>query len=183
MSSVPAVTVMKESTGWSIVLSIAMIVAGFLAITLPEVAGVAVNLLVGWLLIFAGAMHLVFSWYTHTTGGVIWGILIGLLYAFVGGYLLAHPVLGLVSLTLGLAFYLFAEGILELVLSYQIRHEPGSGWLLFDSVVTLILGVMIWKTWPANTNWVIGTLVGISMLFSGVSRLMLSIMVRRAATA
>jgi uncharacterized membrane protein HdeD (DUF308 family) len=106
-------------------------------------------------------------------------MLLCVVYAVIGGYLLANPVLGLVSLTLGLAFYLFAEGVLELVLSYQLRTRPGSGWMLFDGIVTLILAVMIWRTWPSNTEWVLGTLVGISMLFSGVSRLMVSVAVRR----
>lgn len=180
MSSIPAVAVgRKESMSWSIVLSILLIVAGFLAIALPQVAGIAANIVVGWLLIFSGAVHLVYSWQTRSTGGIIWGILIGLVYAVIGGYLLSNPVLGLVSLTLGLAFYLFAEGVLELLLSYLLRAMRGSSWLLFDGIVTLILAVMIWKTWPSSSVWVLGTLVGISMLFSGFSRLMISIAARR----
>jgi uncharacterized membrane protein HdeD (DUF308 family) len=67
---------------------------------------------------------------------------------------------------------------LELVLAFGMRPRPGWGWLLFDAVITLILAVMIWKTWPSSAEWVIGTLVGISMLFSGVSRLMLSLAAR-----
>jgi uncharacterized membrane protein HdeD (DUF308 family) len=180
MSSAPAVTVeKKESLSWSIVLSILLMVAGFLAITLPQVAGIAVNLMVGWLLIFSGAVHIVYSWQTRSTGGLVWGILLGLVYALIGGYLLAYPVLGLVSLTLGLAFYLFAEAVLELVMSYTLRPVPGSGWLLFDGIITLILAVMIWRTWPSNADWVLGTLVGISMVFSGISRLMISLAARR----
>ena len=179
MSLSPAVTVAKESLSWSIVLSILLIVAGLLAIALPQVAGIAVNLMVGWLLIFSGAIHIVYAWQTRSAGGLVWGILLGLVYALIGGYLLVNPVLGLVSLTLGLAFYLFAEGVLELILSYRLRPLPGSGWLLLDGIVTLILAVMIWRTWPSNTEWVLGTLVGISMMFSGVTRLMLSLTARR----
>jgi uncharacterized membrane protein HdeD (DUF308 family) len=74
------------------------------------------------------------------------------------------------------------EGILEFVLSYLLRSIPGSGWLLFDGIVTVILAFMIWRTWPWSTEWAIGTLVGVSMLFSGVSRLMVSLAVRRLAT-
>jgi uncharacterized membrane protein HdeD (DUF308 family) len=131
------------------------------------------------MLIFSGAIHIVYAWQTRGSGGVVWGILLGVVYAVIGGYLLANPVLGLVSLTLGLAFYLFAEGVLELILSYQLRARTGAGWMFFDGIVTLILAVMIWRTWPSNTEWVLGTLVGISMLFSGVSRLMVSVAVRR----
>ena len=60
-----------------------------------------------------------------------------------------------------------------------LRRLAGAGWLFFDGVVTLILAVMIWRTWPSSTEWVIGTLVGVSMLFSGTSRLMLSVAARQ----
>jgi uncharacterized membrane protein HdeD (DUF308 family) len=93
-------------------------------------------------------------------------------------YLLVHPVAALMSLTIALAIYLFLEAILEFVLGFTLRPLPGSGWLLFDGIVTLILAVMIWRTWPINTPWIIGTLVGISMLISGTTRLMLSLAAR-----
>lgn len=86
-----------------------------------------------------------------------------------------HPVAGLASLTLALAIYLFAEAILELILSFRLRPLASSRWLLVDGIIRLILAALIWRTWPSSTGWVIGTLVGISMLFSGVSRLMLSL--------
>jgi uncharacterized membrane protein HdeD (DUF308 family) len=154
-------------------------VAGFLAIAVPQAAGIAVNILVAWLLVFSGAAHLVFAWHMRTTGGILWELLLGVLYIFVGVYLLVHPVAGLASLTLAIAIYLFVEGVLELILSFRLRPMPGSNWLLFDGVITLILGVMIWRTWPSSTEWVVGTLVGISMLFSGISRLMISLAARR----
>jgi len=179
MSATSVGTIVKKSVGWSIGLSILMILAGCLAIAVPQAAGIAVNLLVAWLLVFSGAAHLVFAWHTRTAGGVVWELLLGILYIYVGAYLLFRPVAGLASLTLALAIYLFAKGVLELILSFRLRPMPGSGWLLFDGIITLILGGMIWRTWPSSTEWVVGTLVGISMLFSGISRLMISLAARR----
>jgi uncharacterized membrane protein HdeD (DUF308 family) len=179
MSATTMGTIVKTSVGWSIGLSVLMILAGFLAIAVPQAAGITVSLLVAWLLVFSGVAHLVFAWHTRTAGGMVWELLMGILYVFVGAYLLFRPVAGLASLTLALAFYLFAEGVLELILSFRLRPMAGSGWLLFDGIVTLILAVMIWRTWPSSTEWVIGTLVGISMLFSGISRLMLSLTAHR----
>jgi uncharacterized membrane protein HdeD (DUF308 family) len=181
MSATAAGTIVKKSVGWSIGLSVLMILAGLLAIAVPQAAGIAVNLLVAWLLIFSGAAHLVYAWHTRSTGGILWELLLGFLYIFAGSYLLVHPVAGLASLTLVLAIYLFAEGVLELILSFTLRPTPGSGWLILDGIITLILAVLIWRTWPSSTEWVIGTLVGISMLFSGVSRLMLSLAARGVA--
>ena len=178
MSATSAATFVKKSVGWSIGLSVLMIVAGILAIASPLAAGIAINLLVAWLLVFSGCVHLVFAWHTRSTGGLLWELLLGILYAFIGVYLLMHPLAGLMSLTVALAIYLFLEAILEFVLGFKLRPLPGSGWLLFDGIVTLILAVLIWRTWPSSTAWVIGTLVGISMLFSGVTRLMLSLAAR-----
>jgi uncharacterized membrane protein HdeD (DUF308 family) len=129
-----------------------MIVAGILAIVVPPAAGITVVLVVAWLLIFSGATHLVFAWHTRTTGGFVWELLLSALYIVVGVYALMHPVAGLASLTLFLAGYLFAKGVLELVLSFRIRPMPGSTWMLLDGVVSLILAVMIWRTWPSSTG-------------------------------
>jgi len=169
------------ATGWSVVLSTLMILAGLLAIALPQLAGVAIDALIAWLLIFSGVVHLMYAWHTRTAGAALWEVLVGVAYAGVGLYLLVFPVAGLVSLTLALALYLFVEGVMEFALSFQLRPMPGTGWLLFDGIVTLVLAAMIWTTWPWNTPWVIGTLVGISMLLSGLTRLMLSVAVRQAA--
>lgn len=167
--------VVNEARGWSIGLSVLMIVAGLLAIVLPLAAGIAVEVLVAWLLLFSGVAHLGYAWHTRGTGGALWELLVAATYSLIGVYLLLRPLQGLATLTIALAIYLFAEAVVEVVMSLRLRPVPGSNWLLFDGIVTLILAAMIWSTWPSNTEWVIGTLVGISMLLSGASRLMLSL--------
>jgi uncharacterized membrane protein HdeD (DUF308 family) len=181
-AAVSVTGILKKSLGWSIFLSVLMIVAGILAIIMPPAAGIAVTILVGWLLIFSGVAHLVFGWHTRTTGGLLLEVLLGIVYILVGVYLLLNPVAGLVSLTLALTIYLFAEGILEFILAIRLRPLPGSGWLFIDGIVTIILGVMIWRAWPSSTAWAVGILVGVSMLFSGIARLMLSLAARRLVT-
>ena len=89
----------------------------------------------------------------------------------------------MVSLTLAVAIYLFVESVLEFILAILLRPLSGSGWLFVDGIVTLILAVLIWRTWPSSTEWVLGTLVGISMLFSGITRLMISLAARRLVSA
>ena len=175
----PMTAGVRQATTWSIVLSVLMITAGVLAIGVPMIAGVAVTALVAWLLIFSGLLHLAFAWRGGRAGAVLWEILLGIVYGAIGFYVLTNPVAGLASLTLAVAAYLLIEGVLEFVLSFQLRPLPGSGWLLVDGIVTLLLAVMIWSTWPSSAVWVVGTLVGISMLFSGMTRLMLSMAVRR----
>jgi uncharacterized membrane protein HdeD (DUF308 family) len=167
------------AANWSTALSILMILSGMLAIALPMVAAVAVTAIVGWLLMFSGALHLVYAWRGGHASAVTWEILLGIAYGAIGFYVIAHPLAGLAGLTLALALYLFVEGMLELVLSFQLRPAPGVGWLLVDGVITLALAAMIAAAWPSSAVWAIGTLVGISMLLSGITRLMISLQLRR----
>jgi uncharacterized membrane protein HdeD (DUF308 family) len=169
----------RSATTWSVVISVLIIAAGVLAIALPMIAGVAVTAIVGWLLLFSGVFHLAFAWRAARPGGVLWQILLGFLYGAIGLYIIANPVAGLASLTLVIAVYLFIEAVLEFILWSHHRSFAGSGWLLVDGIITLVLAVMIWSTWPSSAVWVVGTLIGFSMLFSGITRLMLSLAARR----
>src|SRR3984893_15657036 len=96
--------------------------------------------------------------------------------------MLMNPLLGVLSLTLVLAVFLLFEGILELLLYFRTRRIRHAGWILFDGIVTLILGILIWAQWPSSSVWVIGTLVGISLIFSGISRFMLSAAIRNVSS-
>ena len=94
------------------------------------------------------------------------------------------PLAGLAWLTLVLATFLMIEAALEFVLYFNIRHRARSGWVLVDAIITLLLGILIWAHWPVSSGWAIGTLIGVSLIFSGISRLMLSSATSRApATA
>ena len=179
MNAVAAPSIVKQSVQWSIALSVLMILAGLVAIASPVAAGIAVNILVAWLLVISGAAHLIFAWHTRTTRGFLWELLVGLLYLFTGIYLLMHPVAGLATLTIALAIYLVMEAILEFAMGFMLRPLPGTGWLLFDGLITLILAAMIARSWPSSSEWAIGTLVGISMVFSGTSRLAISLAAKR----
>ena len=169
----------RQSTTWSIVLSVLMMVSGVLAIAIPPLAGLTVTVMFGWLLIVTGALHLGFALRGHGAAAVIGEIVVAALYAALGFYMLARPVAGLASLTLVIAAYLAAKGVLEGAIAFKLRPLPGSGWLLFDAILTIALAAMIASAWPASAAWTVGTLVGIAMVSSGFARLMVSTAVRR----
>ena len=168
----------RQSTTWSIVCSILMIVSGVLAIVIPSVAGLTVTVMLGWLLIFTGALHLGLAWRGQGAAAIVGEIVISVLYAVVGFYLLARPVAGLASLTIALSAYLVLKGILEGVVAFTLRPAPPSGWLMFDGILAVAIAAMIAAAWPASTTWAIGVLVGVSMISSGFTRLMISTTVR-----
>jgi uncharacterized membrane protein HdeD (DUF308 family) len=181
MSTTPSTltSLVPKAINWSIALSILLIITGLFAILIPSLSGIAITLFFGWAMIFSGITHFIFAFKTHTTGGLIWELLIGAIYLFTGVYLILHPIDALFALTLILSCYLFFEAIVEFVQYFQLRPRHGAGWLAVDGIITLILAIMIWRSWPASSVWVIGTLVGISMIFSGFSRLMLSMAAKR----
>jgi uncharacterized membrane protein HdeD (DUF308 family) len=184
MSTSSVGSVARGAVGWSIGLSVVLILAGLFAIAAPPLVGIGVMVVVAWLIILSGAVHLVLAWRSRTTGGaMIWELLLGVLYIVIGVDVLLHPATGLAALTLILAIYLFVKGVLELILGFRLRPAAGSVWVILDGVVTLFLAILIWRSWPSSSLWVIGTLVGISMLFSGTSRLFLSLAARRGLAA
>jgi len=176
-------SIARESAGWTAAFGVLLIILGLIALMAPFITGVAVAVMLGWLLILGGIAHLVLSWHLRGTGGLIWELLIGLCYIVMGIFLLAHPVAGLVALTAFLGCYLLIKGIFELIMWFRVRHVHGSGWVLFDAVVSLLLAGLIWMHLPYAATWVIGTLVGFGILFSGISRLVLGMHARRLVAA
>lgn len=171
--------IVRQASTWSILWGVSLIVLGMLAVGSPLLAAVAVNAFIAWLLVLAGVVHLIIAFHAHGAGSMIWKLLVGIAYIAFGVYLVAHPVLGVASLTLVLASLFLVEGIFDIVLFFRMRPLQGSSWILLDGIVTLALGLMIYARWPSSSAWAIGTLVGVSMIFSGVTRVMLSLAVRK----
>lgn len=173
----------RHASTWSIAWGVLLIIFGMLAVGSPFLAAIAVSGFIAWLIVLAGVVHLILAFHAHGAGSLIWKLLVGLAYLFFGGYLIMHPVLGVTSLTLLLASLFLIEGILNIVLFFKMRSVGGSNWVLVDGIITLLLGLMIYLQWPSSSVWAIGTLVGISMIISGVTRVMLSLAVRKTAAA
>jgi uncharacterized membrane protein HdeD (DUF308 family) len=162
--------------------SLVFILLGIMAIVEPMVAGLAVAILIGWLLIVGGVAHAVAVFGAGGIGGALWQVVLAIIYLLGGAYFLTHPVLGLGTLTLYLAVILVAEAVLTFIAYVQSRaRRTGSAWILANGVITIFLGVMIWDQWPSSSTWAIGTLLGVNLLMTGVASLMIATAVRRLA--
>jgi len=181
MAQTSPVGIVRQASKASMVWGILLVIFGMVAIGSPFLAAVAVNIAVAWLIVLAGVVHVMLGVRAHGAGSMIWKLLVGLAYLAFGVYLITHPVLGVASLTLLLASLFLIEGILDIVLFFSMRPLGGSTWVLVDGIITLLLGLMIYRQWPSSAAWAIGTLVGVSMIVSGVTRVMLSLAVRQAA--
>lgn len=173
----------RRASTLTILWGVSLICLGMFAVAAPLIAAVAVNALVAWLIVLAGVVHLVVAFHSREAGSVIWRLLVGLAYICFGGYLIARPALGVASLTLLLASLFLVEGIFNIVLFFRAPAIMRSSWFLLDGIVTLLLGLMIYMQWPSSSAWAIGTLVGVSLIFSGVTRVMVALTVRKATAS
>lgn len=173
------VDLVRRASTLSLLWGVSLIILGVLAVGAPMIAAVAVNAVISWLIVLAGVVHLAVAFHRREAGSMIWRALVGLAYIFIGVYLITHPSMAVASLTLVLASLFLVEGIFDIALFFQARAVHGSTWMLMDGIITLLLGLLIYLQWPSSSAWAIGTLVGASMIVSGVTRVMLSLAVRR----
>ncbi|MGA2102699.1 MAG: DUF308 domain-containing protein, partial [Candidatus Sulfotelmatobacter sp.] len=114
----------------AILWGVSLICLGVLALASPLLAAVAVNALIGWLIILAGIVHLVVAFHSREAGSVIWRLLVGLAYVAFGGYVIARPALGVASLTLLLASLFLVEGIFDIIQFFRAPSALRSTWFL-----------------------------------------------------
>ncbi len=166
---------LAKSTSGSIWIGVLLIVLGIVAIALPTFSTIVAETWIALILISAGSAKLFYAFRTRNERGFIWKLLLSVLYIITGVMLFVAPLTGALTLTLLLGSFLLTEGVFELILAFRLRPQQNWAWVLGDGIITLVLGAMIWAQWPLNAPWVIGTLVGVSVLFTGVSRVMLSL--------
>ena len=145
---------------------------------LPLTFAFGIAFVIGGVLVIGGIGHFVFAFQTRGLGGFALHMLLGALYAIAAISLLANPLWSILSLALVLAVFLLLEGVLEVALYFRLRRSRHSVWLLIDGVGTLVLGILMIGQWPPASPEVIGTLIGISLMLSAVSRAVLSLAIR-----
>lgn len=173
-------TGIRKSVNGSLLIGAILIVLGIVAIALPAVSTIFAETWFALILISAGAAKLVYAFQTRNSGGFVWKLVLSILYIATGVMLFVYPLTGVLTLTLLLGSFLLTEGLFELILAFQLRGQQNWTSVLVDGIITLLLAGMIWFQWPFDAPWLIGTLVGVSVLFTGISRVMLSLNARSA---
>jgi uncharacterized membrane protein HdeD (DUF308 family) len=169
----------QENAGTAIGIGIFLLIAGVLALGAPFMTGISITLMIGVLMIIGGVAKSVLAFRVGAFGRGVLVFLMGVLMVVVGIYMVSQPVAALASMTLFLAAYFIVTGIVEFFAAFGIRPAEGWGWMLLNGIVTLLLGLMIWRQFPVSGVWALGTLFGIKLLFSGASLLGLGMAVRR----
>jgi uncharacterized membrane protein HdeD (DUF308 family) len=148
---------------------IVLVVLGLIAIVLPPIATLAVEILVGWLFLISGVMGLITTFWMRQAPGFWWALLSAVLGIGAGLVLLAWPLSGVLSLTLVLIVFFTIEGVASIMFALEHKRELSGRWgfMLMSGIVDLILAGIIFTGLPGTAAWAIGVLVGINMVFGG----------------
>ncbi len=176
-----AKTTTEDASGvWAgfFVLGILLVVLGFAVMIFPVAGTFAVELLFGLVLLFAGLTQIVLAFRSQGWGGFIITLVIGILYTLVGLLFLFNPFGGAITLTLILGAFLIVDGILRIILAFKLKALSNWVWIFFEGIITALIGIFILVNWPSDSLWVIGFLFGISILFSGLTSMVISFMLK-----
>lgn len=148
-----------------------LLVLGLIAIVVPAVATLAVTLVFGWLFLLSGIIGLITTFWMRGAPGFWWSLASAALAVLAGGYLLAQPIAGALSLTVVLIAFFIIEGIASVFFALDHRRDLSGqwGWMLLSGLVDLVLAVMLIAGLPSTAVWALGLLVGINMVFGGVA--------------
>jgi len=167
----------KSSSGWGIVLGVLTALLGLLLIAYPLFTATVTTVFIGSTLIVVAIFEIVQA-FGNGWGNFFARLLLGLVYGFGGVMLLSHPLYGVAVLTVVLGTVLLFEAGATAVWAFQVKPASGWGWVLFDAIITAILGLMILAHWPSSSLWAIGTLVGVAILLRGITRIGVSMGLR-----
>jgi uncharacterized membrane protein HdeD (DUF308 family) len=171
-----------KAWGWILAWGVLLVVAGAIGLGYEFAVSIVTTIFVGGLLVVYGVMEVFHAFRLKRWGGFLLFLLGGLLSIVAGVLIWTRPLASLGVLTLLAASYFLVLGAFRALGAVSSRH-PGWGWGLFNGAVSVLLGVLIWRGWPASSLWVIGLFVSIDMIFQGWSYVMLALVARNGARA
>jgi len=150
------------------------VILGLAAIALPGLFTLGIELFIGWLFLIGGIVLAYRSFQSRQSSSFLTSLLTSIFYIIFGGLLVWYPLTGIVSLTIMLAVFFLIDGIAKIALSLGARNLQGWAWILFSGLLSLGMSAIIFAGLPGTAIWVLGLLVGINILFFGISLLTIS---------
>jgi uncharacterized membrane protein HdeD (DUF308 family) len=171
------------SDHWRLFLAegIVLVLLGLAAIIIPPLAGLATTIFIGWLFLIGGAVGIVATFGAHRAPGFGWSLFSAIVALLAGIVLLWNPLQGLATLTFVLIAFFIVDGIAIIILALQHRRELTGRWewMLLGGVMDLVLAAIIISGLPGTLAWALGLLVGIDLVWGGVSLIGMALEARR----
>ncbi|MDT8321987.1 MAG: DUF308 domain-containing protein [Xanthomonadales bacterium] len=164
------------------VTGVLLVVFGAVALLSPVAAGSAVVKIVALILVVTGIVQL-FHAYRSTArpDRLIWTAL-GAVIALLGILVWFNPGIGSGLLATLLMLFFAAQGFWKLAVAYRFRRFNGWLWMLLSGLLSLVFVYLLWSQWPLSGAWVIGVLVGLDLMLSGVAVMIVATAMRRVGS-
>lgn len=170
----------RSFRGWLTFAGIALLLTGVAAIAHDVTATRVSVIVIGWLLIAAGATQIIHSFYVRSWSGFFLYLLDGVIRTSVGVMLVVYPHAGAEAITLLLSLYLIVVGGFKAIASIVMKL-PNFGWSVASGVISFALGVILAMPWPQVSVWFLGFAVGVDMVFDGWALLMFAAATKKLA--
>jgi len=163
---------------------ILLAVMGLAALIVPQVASLAVTILLGWLFLISGIGGLIVTFWAREMPGFWWSLISAALAVLAGGVLLARPMQGVLTLTIVVGAYFLAEGVTTILYALEHRRELSErwSWMVVAGSMDIIIAGLIIAGLPGSAEWAIGLLAGINLLFGGATLIGVALAARNAKT-
>lgn len=171
---------MRSHWTWFLALGALLLICGALAIAFPAAGSVAAVAVLSIVLMVAGVATIVGSFWAGRWGGFLVQILVGMLYVAASFAMTKDPLFSVALITAFVAITFMVMGMFRILATLTLRYAQW-GWSLLNGGITFLLGLIILRDFRAGDWWIIGLLVGIEMLFAGVTWIMLALEIRRLA--
>ena len=158
---------------WFKIFGVVFILGGIAALTVPAVAGIAIELLLGWLFFGVGCIQLAAAFSARKHSSFWFKFLWAVLFTLVGLWLLLRPAEGVQALALVVGVLFLAEAVVKMAFSWQRRNTPNIGWILVSGILSLLIAIILLSGWPQQSATFLGILVGINLLINGIVVLLL----------
>lgn len=165
---------LRPKWGWLLFLGIVMVILGAIAIFIMPAATIGTVLVLGWLLVISGVIEMVHAIRVQKWGGLFLHLVAGVLGILVGLLVVTHPIAGALAWTLLFAAFFTVIGLFRLLAAIYLKFSNW-GWAVFDGIVTLGLGILLWAEWPWSGFWFMGLALGVSLILRGWSYIMLAL--------
>jgi uncharacterized membrane protein HdeD (DUF308 family) len=174
---------LRENWHLLLIEGVILVLLGAAAILVPQMATLAVTILISWLFLISGIVGLITTFMMRQAPGFWWSLFSAILAIAAGVLLIASPVGGALSLTWLLIFFFILEGIATIMYAFDHKRELSGRWglLLISGIVDLILAVILAAGLPGTATWALGLLVGINMLLGGAALIGLALHAKNAA--
>ena len=158
---------------------IILIILALLLLASPIAAGEFVIMIVSAILVITGLAQVIQSFRSPGGGDRIVTAILGAVIAGLGLMVWRNPEIGSGILLVLLMVFFLANGLWKVATAWRFRGASGWIWLMLSGLVSLFFVWLMWSQWPVAGAWVIGVFIGIDLLLTGISMIILAFTARR----